>query len=225
MKKVGGVRLQIDMITKLEIYEKQVIGQNCCRQVLDKIAQQLKPGVSELEIYNIAKSIIKSDEKIQGIWHPIVIKFDQSTLITGVSHKPDASTLYKEIAIIDLGIIVDGIELDYAQTFGISEEAKQLVHTTDKVLLEFTNLITKQKISPQTAFEQLCIIAKEHKVTQIAETAGHLLGLFPTMKSKVKISAEQSSLNSLPPGSWMLEVHLSNSRIAAFKEELVFIPE
>lgn len=206
-----------------EVYKKQLIGQEFCKEILHNIAQQVKPEMNELELYDIAKIMIKNNHKIQGIWHPIVIKFDNSTLTTGVKHKPDASVLFKEIAIIDIGIIVDGIELDYAETLGISKEAKELINTTNKILEEFMNLLTTQKISPNLAFEHLCKLANSYKVTQIANTAGHLLGIFPTMKAKTKISAEKSDLTSIPPGSWMLEVHLSNSRIASFKEELVYI--
>ncbi len=206
-----------------EIYEQQVSGEEICRSILNDIEENLKFNISEFELYQIAKKIIKDHPKVQGIWHPIIIKFDQSTLATGIKHIPSKTIFYNEIAIIDIGIIVDGLELDYGQTYGKTKEARQLISVTDKVFDRFKGIVVNKKITPQVAYRNLCAIAEEYGVKQIADHAGHLLGSYPTQKSHVKIGIEFDQVECIPCGSWMLEVHLSDSYIGCFKERLVFV--
>lgn len=205
-----------------KVYDYQK-NSTLCSQVLAEAERYLRIGMNELEFFTILKDLIKSNPEIEGIWHPIVVKFDHSTLTPGVSHQPNERVTYNEIAIVDIGIIAGGVELDYAKTFGATKRAKELIDVTDIVMEKFKQLcIQNQELSPKQAFFDLCEIAKHHGFTQIAESAGHVLGVFPSMKSKVKIKASEEAKH-FTPGSWMLEVHLSNGDIGSFKEELVFL--
>ncbi len=206
-------------IAKIYEYQKNNI---LCKQILEEAKKILQPGISELEVFTRLKVYIESIPEIERLWHPIKVKFDHSTLNTEITDKPSETSTYNEIAIIDIGIVANGIELDDAKTFGITSEAKILIEKTDQIMKEFKALIEDIRPSPRQAFLNLCDIALFYGVTQIAPTAGHVLGEFPTRKSKIKIR-ESEEAEFFTPGSWMLEVHVQMGNIAAFKEELIFL--
>ena len=211
---------EIKRLKKIYNYQNNNI---LCKKILEEAEKLLRPGMSELELFTKLKNFITSIPEIEGIWHPIIVKFDSSTLNTDIAYKPSGNSTYNEIAIIDIGIIANGIELDDAKTFGVTQKAKTLIQKTDAIINKFKILCTENKeLQPKQAFLDLCEIAKLQGVTQIAKTAGHVLGEFPTIKSKIKIRASEE-VEYFTPGSWMLEVHLSDGEIGCFKEELVFL--
>ncbi len=216
------MNIKITHLKKIHHYQS---NSTLCKIVLEKAEQLLQPGMNELELYTKLKTFIKSIPEIEGIWHPITVKFDQSTLNTDIRYKPSEECKYNEIAIIDVGLIAGNIELDDAKTFGITPRAQSLIKKTDTIMNEFKRLCTNnKKLSPSQAFLELCKIAKSYGVVQIADTAGHILGEFPTIKSNVKIRTSEEA-QYFTPGSWMLEVHLSDGEIGCFKEELVFLDD
>ena len=139
-----------------------------------------------------------------------------------MKYKPDNKKKYSEIAIVDIGIISKGLELDYGRTFGRTEEALKLIKDTDNAISQFKSLLKTKIMSPKDAYKTLIKIAENNAVSQIAETAGHIIGKFPTKKSKIKIK-ESEEAETFSPGSWMIEVHLSNGIIGSLREDIIFL--
>lgn len=213
--------MSISVVKMENIYQFQQ-NNTLCKEVLEFANESLRPGMNELELFKNLKTFILNHPDIDSIWHPIVVKFDQSTLNVGVKHKPSESVVFNEIAIVDIGIVSAGIELDDAKTFGASQNAKDLIAVIDPIMMSFREFVLNSKSSPKEAYFELTKIARNYGVKQIAQDAGHILGVFPTMKSKIKIR-ESEEAKSFTNGSWMLEVHISDGKIGAFKEELVYI--
>lgn len=210
----------------MKIYsEKHLTLQTKVKEVASEIASFLKTGVSEKEAYRQAIQIIKNDNRIEGIWHPIVIKFNKSTLIEGVKYRPLEEVKLKDIAVIDLGLIVDGVEIDYGITVGFSEKTQRLVRSAKDILnLSISELKeSHNKYSPSSFYKFICEQAKAYNVDQIAQSAGHSLGVYPTSKSKVKIHPLESALDFSAYPAWMIEIHVSDGNYGAFFEDLVYL--
>lgn len=202
---------------------QHLILQSKIKELVYRISKNLRSGMSEAEAYNYAKELIKNDPQIEGIWHPIVIKFDASTLIEGVKHKPERNVLLNSIAIIDLGIIVDGMELDYGISVSLNSNCAPLVEAANQLLA-----IAKDKLSeshgnmtPSGLYNWIAERALQMGYKFIASSAGHSLGAFPTPKSEIKIRPTESASSFERYKSWMIEVHISNGVYGAFCEDLV----
>ncbi|MEQ9115881.1 MAG: M24 family metallopeptidase [Rickettsiales bacterium] len=209
------------MITAAE----HLILQNKAKEVVAKVASFLKPNLSEKEVYKFARETIKNDPDIEGIWHPITVKFDRSTLIDGVLHKPSEDVLLHEVAIIDLGLIINGVEIDYGVTVGFNKKAKQLANKAVEILHKALNELEQNfsKYSPAEFYKVIEGYAKESNLFLISKSAGHSLGIFPTPKSKIKIRPDETALDFKEYAAWMVEIQVSDGSIGAFFEDLVYL--
>ncbi len=203
------------------------ILQNKVKYIANEIASFLKIGLSEKDAYAYAKQLIKSDGQIEGIWHPIVIKFDESTLIKGVKYRPRDDIKLKNIAIIDLGLILEGIEIDYGITVSLNKKCHALLQSARSILNIAVKELEKShhKYTPSGFYQFICEQTKKATLTQISESAGHSLGVFPTPKSKVKIRLNETAKDFSAYRAWMVEIHVSDGSYGAFFEDLVYLSE
>lgn len=203
-------------------YQDYLKRQNIGWDILTEAKEWLQPGINEVEAHEKLTATFKNFN-ITDFWHPTCIKFDTSTLKPGVRHKASKDTCLQNMAIIDIGIIINGFEVDCGRSFGFNDETKKLAQTSEDIFLE-----TKQKLkqeptlAPADIYKYICDRATHHNYEQIAPTAGHSLGAYPTPKRDPKISPKDSN-SQLTPEGWMIEVHISDSKNGAFFEDLIWV--
>lgn len=186
-------------------------------------AKKLKPGMLEAEMYAELNHVL-AQNGASKIWHPTVLKFDESTLNTSVKHTSVPGRTLNEIAVIDLGVIIDDLEIDCGDSFGFTPSAQRLVTAMHDVFD-----VTKQKLltdfqitSPAELYEFVSEQAKQRGFMQIAPSAGHLVGPYPTPKRDVKITPTCEA-KSFPEGWWMIEIYLGDGVRGAFFEDCVYL--
>lgn len=210
---------QFDEAAKANHIKRQQLGWSLIHQ----FAKQLTPGVLETEMC-VALDQILTDNGASTIWHPTSLKFDASTLNTPVKHVPIVGRALQDIAIVDLGVVIDGLEIDCGTSFGFTPEAQKLIEAMHEVFD-----VTKQKLvneyrttSPAALYAFVCKEAKARGYQQIARSAGHLVGPYPTPKQEVKITSDCQA-TSFPEGWWMIEIYLGDEKRGAFFEDCVYL--
>ncbi|MCA2959940.1 MAG: hypothetical protein IOD12_06770 [Silvanigrellales bacterium] len=162
-------------------------------------------------------------------WHPIVVKADAHTLVPGVAHKALPGCVPKELVVLDVGIVLDGLEIDCGLSVGFTAEAKKLAHEARELTSELIAFLKNKagegsECSPAAAFVELQRLADARHLTQVAASAGHRTGPYPTPKRDTKIRADDPA-SHFAPGPWMVEVHVVNAsgRMAAFYEDCFYV--
>ena len=162
-------------------------------------------------------------------WHPLVVKADAHSLKPGVAHKAESGVRASEIVVIDLGVVVDGLEVDCGLSVGFTPRASALALASQELthaVIDF--ILLKHHLgghcSPADAHAELLRLAAARGLTHVAPNAGHRVGPFPTRKSESKIRAGDPALR-FEPGAWMVEVHVADAAgdIAAFYEDCVYV--
>lgn len=203
--------------------EQQKQAQSRGWEVLTSIAEDLEIGMLESDAAQMAAQKL-SAAGITQIWHPTVIKFDGATMLPGVRHKACDTRALKQIAYIDLGVVIDGMEVDCGQSFGFSPEAKQIAQSASDICHEMIAwaLLNKKETCPKRCYEEFLSLVEKSGYSAVSPTAGHRLGPYPTKKKETKISLKDAT-DTFESGAWMLEAHISNGSIGAFHEELFFV--
>ena len=195
--------------------------QNYGKLIFQELKKLLYIGITEKEAYTKISDFLKQHNDIDRLWHPIVIKFDSSTAIPEVSYKPSEKTLSR-IVTIDIGIVIKGFEVDYAETWLVSssQNLQNMIDSAKNVLSIASANITSY--SPKNLFFEIKHLIDETGYLHVAKTAGHRLGKFPTKKSLIKIRENEEAIH-FDKGGWVIEIHLTDGKHGAFFEDLVFI--
>lgn len=202
----------------IDYLRRQKLGWN----IISEAGASFTVGLSEVEAYNQLNEIM-TKHGIANFWHPTCIKFDDSTLQPGVRHRPQSDVFLNKIAIIDIGIIIDGFEVGCGKSFGFSDSGRKLAQSAKDIFLDTaTFLKTNPATPPAQIYAWMSSRAKHYGYEQIAPTAGHALGAYPTPKKDPKISPKDTNKN-LSKGGWMIEVHISDGTHGAFYEDLIWI--
>lgn len=188
--------------------------------ILGEIEKCLQIGMTEKELFSKAEGIFE-EFGVSQIWHPTTIKFDENTLNPGISRSPSTTMKFTEMAIIDIGVVLDGLEVDCGRSYGISDTSQKLAKSAEAIFEEIKPFLSG--LSPAETFQKICTLAEKRKLTQIAESAGHKLGPYPTPKRLEKIQINNTN-PSLSSGGWMVEIHVSDGKFGAFFEDFVFLP-
>ena len=212
-------------IMKKSSWNELAIEQEKLRSLFPEICNLFKPGCTELEASRLLQTFLKNRGLAQN-WHPPVIKFEESTLKPGVRHKPSQDISYQNIAYLDLGLVMNGYEVDYGATLssGSDPSINRLVETAKKLLKDGQQKLENEsyKWSPAKLHawiqEQACKAGYE----TLSYHVGHSLGPFPTPKKDYLIS-EKNPANSFAQGAWVVEIHIGNGKWGAFFEDLAFV--
>ncbi len=215
----------MDENTPMQNYvDLQTKAQSKGWELLHSIASDLELGMSEAQASELAEAKLKSFG-VNQIWHPTVIKFEEATSVPGVRHKPSSSRLLANIAYIDLGVVIDGMEVDCGKSFGFSQASSDLAEASEKICKQMiSEILSSSLVSPSAAYQQYLNIVEGTKYSSAGGTAGHRLGPYPTKKKETKISPKDVS-ECFQPGAWMFEAHLTDGSWGAFHEELFFVSE
>lgn len=125
----------VDIKTKheLEIMKK---GGRILADVLFEILQEVKPGISELEIDTLAEKLIKEKggepgfKKVQG-YHHTICACTNDVVVHGIP----SNYQFREgdLTCIDCGVFYKGLHTDMAQTVLVSTESSKLKAQNDKI--------------------------------------------------------------------------------------------
>lgn len=190
--------------------------------LLQEITAFLKPGVTEGQARDFALTVFKRHGVSQK-WHNPYIYFGSNSILTFLDKPVEEKTLQEEdIAYIDIGPIVNGVEGDAGQTvvFGNNPLFHEMKQQSERI---FQLAVTYWREKNPTGVELYEYI---HKLTQEAgyvfhlNPAGHLIGSFPHKGWK-------DGLNTYPftpePGLWILEIQFRHPELAygAFYEAVL----
>ncbi len=198
---------QVSEYTELQVIEKTKHAAEIAERLLNDISQIIKPGISEGKA---RKEALKLYEKygITKNWHNPYIFFGTNTILTFKDKTKEELILQKEdIAYIDIGPIIDGVEGDTGHTlvFGNNPLFKELQHQSEKIFNSSVDFWRKNK---PTGIELYDFVYKETENSDFIfnlNPAGHLIGSFPHKGWK-------EGLNTYPyipePGYWILEIQI-----------------
>ncbi len=205
--------------------EKKLLeGQNLLTSCLRRIAQEISPGMTEMDASEKAK-IELNKSGFGKNWHPPKIRFGPNTLKTfseisepGIVLKPD------DIFFFDLGPILAEHECDYGETFAVGNNPElQRLRDSSKILFDQVKKKWKQNnLSGQKLYDYAQTEAKKMGYDFITEGAsGHRVGDFPHQVhyrgSLIEIEKPAA------PNRWILEIQIHDKKIhrGAFFEDIL----
>ncbi len=200
---------QVFEYTEKQVLEKTKHAAKVAHDLLKVICLEIKPGMTE------SKAKIKALELhekfgISKNWHNPYIRFGTNTVLTFKDKSGSDNILQEEdIAFIDIGPIVDGVEGDAGCTvvFGNNKLFCNLEEQSEKIFQLGVDFWRKNK---PTGIELYGYVQKETtKAGYIfnLDPAGHLIGSFPHKGWK-------EGLHTYPycpePGYWILEIQIKH---------------
>ncbi|MFA6253538.1 MAG: type I methionyl aminopeptidase [Patescibacteria group bacterium] len=166
--------------TDLEIATLQE-GGKILSQILHAVAEEVKPGISGLELNQLAEKLIveakakPSFKNYRGFPNALCVSINQ-TVVHGIPNKQPLQE--GDIVGLDLGLKYKGLYTDMALTVGvgkISKEAQQLITVTKKALE-----IAISQVGPGKGLEEIGRaiekFIKPHGYGIVQDLAGHGVG-------------------------------------------------
>jgi len=171
------------MLDKKSALEIQALraGGKILHEILYKVAAQVKPGISGLELNHLAEDLIAqaggkpSFKNYRGFPHALCVSINK-TVVHGIPNKKPLQE--GDIVGLDLGLKYKGLYTDMALTVAvgkISKEAKQLLNITEKSLA-----IAISQVAPGKGIEEIgkaiAKYIKPYGYGIVQDLAGHGVG-------------------------------------------------
>jgi methionine aminopeptidase len=213
---------KVSEYTQRQLVEKSRQAAAVTQQLLEEITTYLHPGVTESEMTAKAKAVFKA-HGIEQLWHNPYIRFGSHTLLTFLDKPKTDKTLGEDdIAYIDIGPIIDGIEGDAGHTlvFGNNPLFLGLKAESERLFQLGRQFWMDHNPTGVELYEYIHQQAQQDGYEFILNPAGHLIGAFPHIGWK-------EGLHSYPytaePGMWILEIQIKHSHhpYGAFYESLL----
>lgn len=192
-------------------------------KLLEKISQNIKPGMKESEAKAMALSLYK-DHGITRSWHQPYIRFGTNTICTFKDKALTDNILQEEdIAFIDIGPIFDDIEGDAGHTLVFGDNPLFLeLQKQSKEIFSLAHQFWKTNNPTGIELHKFIIETTEKKGFIFnLEPAGHLIGSFSHEASS------EGGIDSYPktikPGHWILEIQIRHPEkpYGAFYESIL----
>ena len=209
-------------IKTLELVEQHLASQHKIRSIFSSLEAFIQKGRTEKEVSDDIEHFLKSEG--HKSWHPLVVKAGTNSFKKGVKHIPHATDAISDLCIVDIGIIINEVEADFAKTICFQESCKNLVSVAQTILKEALQIVASKKMSPSELFFWIDQRASDFGYSQICDTAGHRVGKYPTPKSVTKIRANEPQ-STFEQGGWMVEIHIGdkNTQRGAFFEDFIYV--
>lgn len=208
--------------TQEQILEKTKNSAQLSKNILQEISLILKPGITESQARDQALEIHKHFG-VEKCWHNPYIRFGENTILT-FKDKPEVDRTLREddIAYVDIGPIINGVEGDVGQTFVFGEDKlfQSLKTQSEKLFLFGLEFWRKEKPTGIVLYEYIKDLSKKNGFIFNLNPAGHLIGSFPHKGWK-------EGLNTYPyypePGYWILEIQIRDNDLpyGAFFEDVL----
>ncbi len=192
--------------------------------LLDQICQAIKPGVKESEIKAYCFELYEQCG-VDRIWHQPYIRFGQHTVMTFHDKTDEDLTLQSEdIAFVDIGIVIDGMEGDVGRTlvFGDNAEYQALADYTEALFFEAADYWRANQVTGLELYDFVQQQATAHGYECPLQQAGHLIGQFSHAQTRwTKGLSHYPEL--VQPGCWVLEIQLKHKekQFGGFYEQVL----
>lgn len=204
--------------------EKLISGQKLLAACIQKIAQEIGPGMTEKEAGEITKATL-SKHGFGKNWHPPKIRFGTNTLKTySEASEPNVILQKNDIFFLDLGPIIAEHECDYGQTFVVGNDP-DLGRLRDSSKLLFDQVKAKwsqENLSGQALYQFAITEAEKLGYDFITEGAsGHRVGDFP---HQIHYRGDLRKVpESVAGNRWILEIQIHDKKLnrGAFFENIL----
>ena len=192
-------------------------------ELLADIVEQVRPGVRESAIRQYATELF-AKHGIDRIWHAPYVRFADHTLLTFQDSAADDYVLGEtDIAYLDIGIVVNGIEGDAgcSLSFGGNAEYDRLVTASKEIFDRASAYWQKENPTGIALYDFIYAQAEAYGLQWNLDPAGHLIGAYPHRGWKRGL---QSFPNTVDSGKWILEIQLRHPTLpaGAFYEDLLY---
>lgn len=191
-------------------------------EVIDEVAAQIRPGMTEKEALAILKEAYSDSEKI---WHPPQIRFGQNTTKAfGQPGEPNVVLQENDLYFLDIGPVYHGYESDVGRTIvvGNDPEMKRLADDA-KVVFDLVRDHWKETGKSGLAlyeFAQQKASDRGWKLS-LEGASGHRISDFP---HAVHFRGKLRTFDKTPTANrWILEIHLFHptKQLGAFFEDIL----
>lgn len=194
------------------------------RIILDEICDFVVPGVKESEVLQYTDLVFKQ-HKIDRIWHKPEVRFGDNTTLTYLDRsKKDNQLQTQDIAFIDIGIVINGIEGDAGKTlvFGDNALHQDIAIATKELFHEARNFWLEQSPTGIELYSYLIQRAKVRGYICNLNPAGHLIGSFSHATAKWKYGLNEYP-DRIEACRWILEVQIRHPQlnVGGFFEDLL----
>lgn len=205
-----------------QIIEKTKTASDATWNLVEQIAEALEPGMTESAARLMAKAIFKANG-IEQLWHNPYINFGCNTIATFLEKPKQEQVLQEDdIAMIDIGPIVNGIEGDAGETvvFGDNPLFLDLKRQSERIFDAAADYWRQNQPTGIELYEYIHRLTREAGYVFHLNPAGHLIGSFPHKGWK-------QGLNTYPhcpePGIWILEIQIRHPELSygAFYESVL----
>lgn len=202
---------------------KNIAAAKLAHHLLDEILAQIKPGVRESEIKQYALDCFARNG-IERTWHPPYVRFGEHTLLTFMDKaKEDRVLAETDIAFVDIGIVLEGIEGDAGRSvqFGGNPLHKKLQSASESIFHDARSFWKEKNPTGIVLYEHIHALAKAQGFVFCLDPAGHLIGEFPHRGWKRGINHFPETVEA---GKWILEIQVRHPElpVGSFYENLLY---
>ncbi|HXZ06755.1 MAG TPA: M24 family metallopeptidase [Paraburkholderia sp.] len=205
------------------VFESMKYAQGRTWEVVERLAQQVRPGMLESEATAACKSLL-NEMGMDRIWHPILVRFGENTLKT-FKQRSDGDPRLKEddIFFVDLGVVWDQHEGDAGATFTVGNDAEmKACADAAKTLFDEVEHHWRSTGAAGTALYAFAAQRASALGWRLnVEIKGHRVSDFPHAIYK---AGDLGDFDACPDaGLWILEIQLAHPTrpFGAFYEDLL----
>lgn len=202
---------------------KNIAAAKLAHHLLDEILAQLKPGIRESEVKQLALDCFARHD-IEKTWHPPYVRFGEHTLLTYMDKATEDRMLAEDdIVFIDIGIVLDGIEGDAGRTVSFGDDTiKAALREGSQVIFHAARAFWKEhNPSGIMLYEFIHAEAAKLGFEFTLDPAGHLIGEFPHRGWKRGINHFPETIEA---AKWILEIQIRHPELpmGSFYENLLY---
>lgn len=208
--------------TQEQILERTKYSSKISKDLLNEVLLVLKPGMRESEAKLKAQEL-HAKFGVQKNWHNPYVRFGKNTILTFQNKSTEDRILEEnDIAYVDIGPIIDGVEGDVGCTvvFGENKLFHDLKFQSENIFSLGLKFWKKEKPTGIELYEYIKKQTESMNFLFNLNPAGHLIGAFPHKGWK-------EGLNAYPyypePGYWILEIQIRDKKepYGAFFEDVL----
>ena len=167
--------------TQEQVLEKTKHAAKVADDLLHEISKIIKPGITETKARAKAQEIY-AKYGIKKSWHKPYIYFGMNTILNFMDKPKEEKTLQEEdLAYIDIGPIIDGVEGDAGHTlvFGNNSLFNELKFQSEKIFNLGVDFWRKNNPTGIELYKHIHKLTEEAGFIFNLNPAGHLIGSFP----------------------------------------------
>jgi Xaa-Pro aminopeptidase len=193
-------------------------------QVLQQLAGQLQPGMTEPQATAMAEALLQQ-AGAECHWHPPIVRFGRNTAkIYSEASDPAVVLQADDIFFVDIGPVFAGHEADVGATFclGTNPRHHAVQQAVHQVFDQVAAYWRSTGCSGAALYEFAATAAAAHQLVLNHQIKGHRVGDFP---HKLYASGQLAGCDGeVRSGIWVLEIQLLDpqSGLGGFVEQVLF---